>query len=133
MATWQGNFGRNFLGTDNKLGEDVVYLKGSHMAHFKNFIVSFLLLQKSYFYTLFSQTSTHKSPNMAQELVSMVNFTLGHHWRRHWNSTGLEATPSGPSQHSITHTHHHGNTSNTQQPQQLHNSHYTHALCRTTT
>jgi hypothetical protein len=70
---------------------------------------------------------------MAQELDSMVNFTLGHHCRGHWNSTGLEATPSGPSHHSITHTHHHDNTSNTQQPQQLHNSHYTHVCCRTTT
>jgi hypothetical protein len=39
---------------------------------------------------------------MAQELDSTVNFTLGHHWRRHWNSTGLEATLSGPSHHSIT-------------------------------
>jgi hypothetical protein len=44
-----GNWGGAHL---LRLTRVVVYLKGSHLAHFKNFIVSFLLLQKSYF-TLF--------------------------------------------------------------------------------
>jgi hypothetical protein len=76
----------------------------------------FSFITKIILYTLFSQIFTRKSPNMAQELDSMVNFTLGHHWRCHWNSTGLGATPSGPSHHSITQlttmaTLHHSTTS----------------------
>jgi hypothetical protein len=73
-APWRGIFWQNCLGTDNKLGEDVVYLKGSHLAHLK--ILQFFLLLHNY--TFFSQ-----SLNMAQELDSLVT-TGGVIWLKNW-------------------------------------------------
>jgi hypothetical protein len=49
-----------------------------------------------FFYHFFSYISFQTTLMWTQELDFTVNFTLGHHGRRHWNSTGLEATPSEP-------------------------------------
>jgi hypothetical protein len=85
----------NCLGTDNKLGEDVV----AECVKIQSFLLFLLFILFLYH---FSYISFQTTLMWTQDLDFTVNFTLGRHWRRHWNSTGLEATPSGHLQHSIT-------------------------------
>jgi hypothetical protein len=109
--------------TGNFQALGVVYLKGSHLAHLK-----ILFLFCYYIITPFLSDIHSQITQYGSRTGFYGHVTLSHHWRCHWNSTGLEATPSGPSHHSITHTHHHDNTSNTQQPQQHLWAHHIHIL-----
>jgi hypothetical protein len=52
----------------------------------------FIILYLFFSFIIFSYISCQTTFIWTQELDFTVNFTLGHHWRRHCNSTGMDVT-----------------------------------------